>query len=282
VSRGAAAAPPPLGFCTLSALDRDLGSVARTAAACGLDGLEVTARPPHLAPDAGPEAARQAGRRVREEGLRVLCHGSYLGSGGRADPAAAAAEVERAAALGAPLLRVWAEPLAGRPDDREPVVTLLRAAADAAAAAGIEVVVERHAGSFADGAERALRLLDAVDRPNLWLNLQPLDGLPVEEADAQPADAARLAPRSRYAHLKNYLPPAEAGGGLRLGASLAAGALDLRAWLAAAAAAGLRGPVSIEFLAFDARPLEERLAEAASFAREALAAAFAAPADGER
>ena len=40
-------ARPPLAFCSISALDRSLEAVAALAAGQGLDGIEVSARPPH-------------------------------------------------------------------------------------------------------------------------------------------------------------------------------------------------------------------------------------------
>jgi sugar phosphate isomerase/epimerase len=146
---------------------------------------------------------------------------------------------------------------------------MLRAVCDRAADAGIDVVVERHLGSFADTADRVEALAAAVDRPNFALNYQVLDVLPADCAALQPADAARLAGGARYMHVKNYLPPENAGGRLRFGAGLADGELDYEAILTAAAAAGYRCPISIEFLSGDGRPLEERVAEDAHTLRRA-------------
>jgi sugar phosphate isomerase/epimerase len=204
---------------------------------------------------------------VRGAGIEVMAYGSYLGAGS-APPAPddARRAVEAAAALEAPLLRVWAECAPGA--DPAPVRAHLRAVCDAAAPLGQTVVVERHVGSLADTPERVERLLAEVDRPNFALNYQVLDFLPEGEAAAQPADAARLAGRARYFHLKNYRVQ---GGRLVHGASLAAGALDCAALLRAAFAAGYAGPLAIEFLSFDARPLEEKLAADVAWLRGVLA-----------
>lgn len=266
--------PPPIGFCSLSALDRPLAQAASAAAEAGCDGLEVSARPPHLDPAAEPAAAREAARAVRAAGIEVIAYGSYVGAGRPLRRADAVRAAEVADALGTPLVRVWAE--CAPEDDPEPVIAHLRDVCDAAAPHGQTVVVERHVGSLADTAERVERLLAAVDRPNFALNYQTLDFLPVEAARAQPEDAARLAGRARYFHLKNYRPQPDAseGGDVRRlvhGASLEAGALDYRALLRAAFAAGYRGPLAIEFLAFDARPLVERLATDVTWLRRVLA-----------
>jgi 3-dehydroshikimate dehydratase len=260
-----------LAFCSISALDRPLAAAAALAASVGLDGLEVTARPPHLDPEAPLEAIAAAGRAVRDAGLAVVAYGSYLGREGPRTPERARREVAVARALGAPRIRVWAEPDASA--DAEGfagAVELLRAACDAAAADGIDVVVERHVGSLADTPARIERLLAAVRRPNLALNYQVLDFLPPAEASHQPDDARRLVPHARYFHLKNYRTPEPPGTALLPGGSLAAGAIDVRALLAAALGAGYRGPLTIEFLSFEPLPVEEKLRRDAAFVRGVL------------
>jgi sugar phosphate isomerase/epimerase len=261
-----------VGFCSISALDRPLARAAEAAAAAGLDGLEVTDRPPHLEPDAPLAAAREAGRAIRVAGIDVMAYGSYLGRSGPRTPEHAAREAARAEALGAPLLRMWAEPEEGAPDGGfDACVRLVAAACDAAAPRGIDVVVERHVGSFVDTPERIERLFAAVARPNLALNYQVLDFLPPGAVAAQPDDARRLVPLARYFHLKNSLPNPD-GGPLLPGGSLAAGAVDQRALLAAAFEAGYAGPLVIEFLSFEALPLERKLAADADFVRGVLRA----------
>lgn len=261
----------PLAFCSISALDRPLAAVAALARSAGCDALEVTARAPHLDPDAGGAAARDAGRAVRNEGVAVVAYGSYLGRFGQTTVEIARREVALASALGAPLLRAWAEPLEGVDGGFDAVVRLMQAAADAAAGEGITVVIERHVGSHADTPPRIARLLDAISRENVALNYQVLDFLPPEEAAVQPADAERLVPLARYFHLKNYRANPEAGGRLLPGGSLADGVLDYRAILPSALAAGYRGPLTIEFLSMDPRPVEEKLRSDVAFVRNILA-----------
>ena len=55
------------------------------------------------------------------------------------------------------------------------------------------------------------------------------------------------------------------------GGSLATGVLDYRAILQSAIDAGYRGPMTIEFLAADERPVEEKLAADVAFVRGLLA-----------
>ena len=258
-----------LGFCSISALDRPLVEAAALCAGLGIDGLEITQRLPHLAPDAGVAQARDAGVAVRDAGLEVLAFGSYLGTAEPAAPGEARRAAALAAAMGAPILRVWAEPAAGG-GDRSRVVALLREACDAAADHGVEVAVERHVGSHAERAEDALALLADVERPNVSLNYQVLDLLPVDAIEQQPADARALAPRARYMHLKNYRR-VEGEPRLQPGGALDGGALDVRAIATAAIDAGYRGPASIEFLSFEPLPLEEKLRAEVAFVRSWIA-----------
>jgi sugar phosphate isomerase/epimerase len=254
-----------LGVCTMVALDRPLDEAARAAARAGAEGLEITARPPHW-PEGAPEARAEAARRaVENAGLAVLAFGSYLGKGAPPGPGEVERSVEIAVRLGAPRLRVWAEPAAGAGRE-EAVQALLRRTVEAAAARGVGVVVERHVGSLADRPDRVERLLEAV--PGLGLVWQPLDGLPAEEAAAQPDDAGRLAARTRHVHLKNYVVD-PASGRLHLGASLAEGALDWGRILAALRRSGYDDTLCLEFTRFAAGPLESRLAADLSFARRA-------------
>jgi sugar phosphate isomerase/epimerase len=259
-----------LAFCSISALDRSLAEAAALAARVGLAGLEVTAHRPHLDPEEGVDGAGAAARAVRSAGVEIVAYGSYLGRFGQVTQRHAEREAAIAAALSTRLLRVWAEPLAEGQEDSAAAVALLRAACDAARADGITVVIERHLGSFADTPEHIEGLLDAIDRPNVALNYQVLDFLPPSQIAQQAADAARLIRHARYVHLKNYQLNSEPDGLLLPGGSLAGGVLDYRAILTAALGAGYDGPLTIEFLAADPRPTEEKLAEDVAFVRGVL------------
>lgn len=110
----------------------------------------------------------------------------------------------------------------------------------------------------------------AIDRPNAALNYQVLDFLPASEIGRQAADAAELIHFAKYFHLKNYQNPG-GDGPLFPGASLEHGVLDYRAILGAALEGGYDGPLTIEFLAADERPVEQKLAEDVAFVRRVLA-----------
>lgn len=258
-----------LGLCSISALDRPLAAAAELAAVAGFEALEVTARPPHLDPEAGAAAARQQARAVRAAGLGIVAYGSYLGRFEQTEARHVTREVALAAALETSRLRVWAEPAGTDPVDIEPTLAWLVPACDAAASEGITVVVERHLGSFADTPERIATLFDRVDRPNLALNYQVLDALPQDQVSQQAADCRALVGRAAYFHLKNYRAP-DGGGPLQPGGSLEEGVLDYHAILAAAHDAGYAGPMTLEFLSWDPIPTEEKLARDIAYLRKVL------------
>lgn len=264
-----------LGFCSISALDRPLAAAAELAAAAGFDTLEVTARPPHLDPEAGTAAAREQGRSVRGAGIEVVAYGSYLGRFEQTTARHAHREVALAAALATSLLRVWAEPAGADPVDMEPTLAWLIPACDAAASEGITVVVERHLGSFADTSQRITELFDRVNRPNLALNYQVLDALPQKSIASQAEDCRELVGRAAYFHLKNYRAPDD-GGPLQPGGSLEDGVLDYRAILEAAHDCGYTGPMALEFLSWDPISTEEKVARDIAYLRRTLAEVGAA------
>ena len=243
-----------------------------TAAKCGVDGIEASARAPHFDEHTDLRAVQRMGAAVREAGLGVLAYGSYLSYDGPDHESLVRTEVARAEALAAERMRVWAGHPAGASDEnRADVVALMRDVADAAGAVGLDVVIERHEGSFADTVARCTQLLDAIDRPNVALNFQCLDDIRADDAKNVAAEARALIPRSRYLHVKNYSLPGDPTQPVVFGGDLRYGVLDYREILAAALEAGYRGPLTIEFLGIDARPLEEKLADGVAFLREILA-----------
>lgn len=261
---------PVVALCTILALDRPFSRVVEMAADAGFDGLEITARPPHVADEASLDGLAAMGEEVRRAGLEVVAYGSYLSFVGAGSGDLARRDVERARAVGAPRLRVWAAHVGGAAEEnRDDVVRLLQATSGLAADAGLEVVVERHEGTFADTVDRTTRLLADVARPNVWLNYQTLDGMHRNDASHVGREVEALVPLSRYVHLKNYVCPDE-GDVLQLGGDLRRGMVDYRVLIPAIATAGFDGPYAIEFVGADGRALEEKLADGLSFVRDTL------------
>ncbi len=129
--------------------------------------------------------AREVAGLTSDAGLSVAAYGSYFrtidrdGSLPDFDPI-----VATAAELGAPSIRVWA----GTKDsddisesEFQTLVVRLRSMAALAAEATIRVCLEFHGGTYTDTTASTLRLLDAVDHPNLDTLWQPPVGMPTQD-----------------------------------------------------------------------------------------------------
>ena len=265
---------PKLGLATIVGLSHSLEQVLDVAQAVGVDGVEITGRGPHLAPNSTVAHLEEVKLAAAVRGLEILAFGSYLGCRGRFAPADVEFAVTTARVLDTARLRVWAESPTSAFDGAgfTKVVELLQACCDASASGGIEVVVERHRHSFADSVEDVEHLLEAVNRPNVALNYQPLDHLPATAASEVPEDARQLGARSTYSHLKNYRPSGAAPPTLELGASLEDGVLDYEQILENAFLGGYSGPLVLEFTEDDdSKSLHERVRADVDFLRQLLA-----------
>jgi sugar phosphate isomerase/epimerase len=165
--------------------DRTPEEVVDLAAALGYGGVEWFCLPQHLPVVVPAERVASLGRRTRAAGLETVCLSTYAGGFADLDDAACEAQlrvfaryVEIAAELRCSLLRLWPDDMGRRL--REPVDERLlqrvagyfRRAADRAAEAGIRVAAEMHQTIGAD-ARLLLRLLEAVDRPNVGAIYDP-------------------------------------------------------------------------------------------------------------
>ena len=153
---------------------------------CGLQAIEWSENA-HIRPD-DPDGARALGRKTRDAGLAVAAYGSYYRLGENPDPEAAFLQSLRsAAALGAPLIRIWGGTAASADVDEETRAHLTREAAMAARLAaeeGVKVALEWHKNTLTDTNASARRLLDEADAPNLYCLWQPTVALtPRERAD---------------------------------------------------------------------------------------------------
>lgn len=115
-------------------------------------------------------AAGRAAKATEEAGLRVASYGSYFRAGVHR-LADFGPVLDCARTLGAPRIRIWAGDTSSMRTTRErrrEVVETIQAAAGRAAAVDIELAVEYHSGTLADGSSSTEQLLDEVDRPNVF------------------------------------------------------------------------------------------------------------------
>jgi sugar phosphate isomerase/epimerase len=158
-------------------------------------------------PPGGGEPAAEAQRLTLEAGLQIGPYGSYYRAGESEEPGFSFASVlESAAALGAPIIRVWAG-MRDRAEADEACVD--RVAKDLhrisalAAERGILVAPEFHDNTLTNRAESMLEILQRADHPNLRAHWQPRHGQPVETGLAE---IAALAPWLYHVHVFQWWP----------------------------------------------------------------------------
>ena len=151
--------------------------------------------------------------RSRGLGLRLVASGDFLGEARNGDGPSVGVErvqgwLERAAALGSPILRVvsgfYRAELAGRPDliaaELAYVTDVLRASTAAAAAAGITLLLENHS-DFTAAEYRSI--VEGVDGGAVGVFLDLIN--PIASLDDPVSVVEQLAPLARAGHVKDYV-----------------------------------------------------------------------------
>ena len=191
------------GLCSVTYRTLSVEQVAQLAADAGLRGVEWGGDV--HAPPGDPEQLARVRHSTAQHGLSVASYGSYF----RAGPHTLSdflPVLDAAVMLGAPRIRIWAGTAGAEEagaDGWRDVVAATRAAARAAAEHGMELGFEFHGNTLTDSVDATLRLLDAVDAPNVTTYWQP----PVDAPDEQAvAGLARLLDRVCALHVFSWWP----------------------------------------------------------------------------
>ncbi|MEA2068423.1 MAG: sugar phosphate isomerase/epimerase family protein [Verrucomicrobiota bacterium] len=171
------------GMCSVTFRDKTPEEIIDLVVEAGLDGIEWGADK-HV-PPTDLENAKRVGQLTRAAGLEVASYGSYYFAFDRpGDPLADfTPEIDAAIALGASVIRIWAGSFAieKTPEYFRAVAGQSRAFAEAAQAAGIKIAYEFHANTFTETLEGTLKLIEAVNHPNLYTYWQPPHGSGLEQ-----------------------------------------------------------------------------------------------------
>ncbi len=138
------------------------------------------------------DVAREVCKMTKDAGLAVAAYGSYFYLGKNDDPKNPSWQsvLDSAAALEAPVIRVWAGPKASAKTDeaaRKAITEECRRIGQAAAAVKKVVAFEYHRNSLTDTAESALQLVRETGLENVRTYWQP----PIDEGMGVPAETLK-------------------------------------------------------------------------------------------
>ncbi|HEX4532565.1 MAG TPA: TIM barrel protein [Acidimicrobiia bacterium] len=195
---------PGLCSITFRALAGD--EVLDVAARAGVEGIEWGADV--HAPAGGGPAMAALGARTRDAGLAVVSYGSYLGMApaGDDDDRAVDAVLDTAEALGAPMVRIWAElgvTPTSAPAERRRVTERTAALARAVLARGMVPTLEFHPATLTETARSSNELIEAVGQPELRTHWQPDPSL---EATTALDELVQVAPHLAHLHVFSWGP----------------------------------------------------------------------------
>jgi sugar phosphate isomerase/epimerase len=190
------------GLCSVTFRSLSADEVIDLASRAGVEGIEWGADV--HAPPGGGKPLATLGARTRDAGIEVVSYGSYLGMAppGDDDAATVDAVLNSAAALGAPMVRIWTEfgvgPTAPH-DERGRVTERTAALVDRIAERGLVAALEFHPATLTETAASTNELLDTIAHPGLRTHWQPDPALSVRDALTELAQVT-----SRLAHLHTF------------------------------------------------------------------------------
>ena len=234
-----------VALCTIAFSEDPLEEVLDLASAVGFPAVELWGKDPHMGEPFDEKRVRGVSRMLAERGLALSVFGSYLELGVEGEIERAGPVLETAAALGAPIVRVWAGNTASAEASEEDWTVCLRDCERACRMAepfGLVLAVEMHGGSLADMAGAALRVVEEVGAPDLKLNFQV--SYPPEEED--PYERVRkVAPWVVNVHVQNFIRDDE---GAWKWCLIEEGCVDYREILPPLKEAGFDGYFEVEFV----------------------------------
>jgi sugar phosphate isomerase/epimerase len=235
-------------LCTISYRERLLDVALEAAARIGFEAVELWGREPHVAEEYDESRIKGIRHMVEELGLKAPVYGSYLTFGKnshREDSVTLLDTLHTAHGLHTPIVRVWASDVtsaAASAEVWERTVAEAQEACDRAAKMNVIFAAEMHESTLADTGPSALRLVEAVNRPNFRLNFQ----VSTDFGEDQLARLEMVLPYVVHMHCQNFVPHNHDGYKRTL---VSGGAFDYRPLMDRLKDAGYTGRVAVEFAA---------------------------------
>lgn len=168
------------GFTTITFREMSIDELILLAKETNLTGIEWGGDV-HIPPESTTEFICDVKRKCTQAGLDVLSYGSYYRG---LDEQDFEPILNTASTLGAPIIRIWAgnkSPDLVDDDFFNKLVQNIKNICDMAIKKGIKIALEYHDKTMTETKESALKLIQAVDKPNLYTYWQPNPKITFEE-----------------------------------------------------------------------------------------------------
>lgn len=234
-----------LGFNSVLFGGHDLETAFRYAQRCGYDGIEISAidgMSEHLVLQEG--RWRELAPRVKELSERYELPILAMEQPSQ-DPAKMELAFQAAAEIGIPIVNCGP---GGKADDEstfQPVVDSLGKLADRAGRFGVTLCFKAHVGQYVHDTPTTRKVLDALDHPNLGLDMDPSH---IWRAGEDPVEAiGAVVKRIRHVHIRDCKGRQQYPGPPELQTN-GRGDIDLLGYLRVLHASGYAGPVNLEII----------------------------------
>lgn len=221
----------------------DMETAFKWAAACGYDGIEISAingMSEHLVIDRWQDAAPEIKRLAQEYDLELLAM-EQPSTEAETMEAAMQAAVE----IGIPIINCGPAGSADEPESIGPVIETLGKLADRAEHYGVTLCVKAHVGRAIYNTPSSLQVLEAISSPAFGLDMDPSH---IHRADEDPVEAiAVVVHRIKHVHIRDCLGRQHGPGKPEMQAN-GRGDINLVAYLKVLHDAGYTGPVDLEVI----------------------------------
>lgn len=220
----------------------DLETAFRWAAACGYDGIEISAidgMSEHLVLDRWRDIAGHIKEYARQYSLQLLAMEQPS-----QDPARMEQAFQAAVEAGIPIINCG--PLKGQDDaGLQACIDSLGALARRAEHYGVALCVKAHVGAAIYNTPTSLRALDAISSPAFGLDMDPSH---IHRANENPVEALRaVVKRIRHVHIRDCKGRQQNPGTPEMQAN-GRGDIDLLGYIRVLHEAGYTGPVDLEII----------------------------------
>ncbi len=207
-----------LSLFTLILQKYQLPEVITIARESGFEAVELMGREPHLPAETTSKQAEEIHSRLQDAGLAASCLATYTGGYSTLTDSECQKQldqlkrfVELAAVLECKHVRQAAGgPREGEADHRHYLraAQWMKKAADFAASAGVNIVMEIHDGGLIQSAYGAKRLLELIDRPNVGV-IHDAGNMYISGADFGEESVKVLEEKIFHVHVKDELKVAD-------------------------------------------------------------------------